>query len=65
MPDSSSDVCSCSKTQTRIMSISVTLRMADSATAQTFHTPPAEQLLPLLEMYSAHIGVNVHALFFR
>eukprot|EP00090_Calanus_glacialis_P004341 TRINITY_DN13226_c0_g1_i1.p1 TRINITY_DN13226_c0_g1~~TRINITY_DN13226_c0_g1_i1.p1 ORF type:complete len:108 (-),score=35.26 TRINITY_DN13226_c0_g1_i1:71-394(-) len=45
--------------------ISITLRMNDDTTAHSFNLPATDQLLGILEMYSGHIGVNVHALFFR
>eukprot|EP00092_Neocalanus_flemingeri_P088465 GFUD01111787.1.p1 GENE.GFUD01111787.1~~GFUD01111787.1.p1 ORF type:complete len:105 (+),score=31.61 GFUD01111787.1:205-519(+) len=45
--------------------ISITLRMSDDSTLHSFNLPPTDQLLGILEMYSGHIGVNVHALFFR
>ena len=49
----------------RMTSLSVTLRMSESSTSQTFSLLPSAQLLEVLEPYSSHMGHSVHALFFR
>jgi len=39
--------------------------MSDSSTSQTFSMLSSAQLMDVLEPYSLHLGLNVHALFFR